>query len=99
MNKLSSLLSDKEKLIIVGYVYVKDLNKERGMLKLNSIKNYLESNFDDTVKVLVMPVLVEEKQGIEILNPKFADADLLKELKENYEKILAKLEEQSYKNE
>ena len=45
-----------------------------------------------------MPVLSEEKQGIEVLNPKFADAKLLNELKENYEKILVKLEEISLKN-
>ena len=99
IDKPISLLKDKDKLIIVGYVYIKDLARERGIRIINNIKEYLEASFDETVKVLVMPVLVEEKQGIEILNPKFADTDLLKELKENYEKILSKLEEQSYKNE
>ena len=77
----------------------KDLAKERGLRMMNSIKEYLENKFDDTVKVLVMPVLTEEKQGIEVLNPVFADKNLLDKLNENYEKILKTLEEKSLKNE
>ena len=99
IDKSISLLKDKEKLIIVGNVYIKDLAKERGIRMMNSIKEYLENKFDDTVKVLVMPVLSEEKQGIEVLNPVFADKNLLDKLNENYEKILKTLEEKSLKNE
>lgn len=93
-----SLLKDNEKLIIVGNIYVKELNRERGIHMFNNIKEYLENKFDDTVKVLVMPVLTEEKQGIEVLNPVFADNNLIKKLNENYEKILQNLEEISSKN-
>ena len=93
-----SLIKDKDKLIIVGNVYVKELNRERGIRIINSIKEYLENSFDDTVKVLVMPVLSEEKQGIEVLNPVFADNNLLSKLNECYEKILKLLEEKSLKN-
>lgn len=99
IDKPISLLKDKEKLIIVGNVYVKELNRERGVRMFNNIKEYLENKFDDTVKVLVMPVLNEEKQGIEVLNPVFADNNLIKKLNENYEKILKTLEEKSLKNE
>ena len=99
IDKSISLLKDKEKLIIVGNVYVKELNRERGVRMFNNIKEYLENKFDDTVKVLVMPVLTEEKQGIEVLNPVFADKNLLNKLNENYEKILKTLEEKSLKNE
>ena len=93
-----SLIKDKDKLIIVGNVYVKELNRERGIRIINSIKEYLENSFDDTVKVLVMPVLTEEKQGIEVLNPIFADNNLLVKLNDSYEKILKLLEEKSIKN-
>ena len=99
IDKPISLLKDKEKLIIVGNVYVKELNRERSVHMFNNIKEYLENKFDDTVKVLVMPVLNEEKQGIEVLNPVFADKNLLDKLNENYEKILKTLEEKSLKNE
>ena len=98
IDKPISLLKDKDKLIIVGYVYIKDVPKDRGIRMVNTIKDYLENSFDDTVKVLVMPVLSEEKQGIEVLNPIFADNSLLCKLNECYEKILKLLEEKSLKN-
>ena len=83
-----TLLDDKDKMIIVGYVYIKDMNKTAGMHLLHSIKEYLKTSFDDTVKVLVMPVLTEEKQGIELLNPKYANNEMLEEIKNSYEKLL-----------
>ena len=98
IDKPISLIKDKDKLIIVGNVYVKELNRERGIRIINSIKDYLENSFDETVKVLVMPVLSEEKQGIEVLNPVFADNNLLAKLNESYEKILKLSEEKSIKN-
>ena len=99
IDKPISLLKDKDKLIIVGYVYIKDTPKDRGIRMVNSIKEYLENSFDDTVKVLVMPVLSAEKQGIEVLNPVFADNNFINMLNENYEKILKLLAEKSSKNE
>ena len=93
MEKLPSLLNDKDKLILVANVYIKNISRERGLLQINQLKAYFESKFDDTVKVLVMPVLCEEKQGIEILNPIFADNDLLKKIDEDYNKIVKILEE------
>jgi len=98
IDKPISLIKDKDKLIIVGYVYIKDLPRERGIRIINSIKDYLENSFDDTVKVIVMPVLSEEKQGIEVLNPIFADNNLLSKFNECYEKMLKLLEEKSLKN-
>ena len=98
IDKPINLIKDKDKLIIVGNVYVKELNRERGIRIINSIKDYLENSFDETVKVLVMPVLSEEKQGIEVLNPVFADNNILDKLNECYEKILKLLEEKSLKN-
>jgi len=98
IDKPISLIKDKDKLIIVGYVYIKDLPRERGIRIINSIKEYLEASFDETVKVLIMPVLSEEKQGIEVLNPIFADNNVLSKFNESYEKILKLLEEKSLKN-
>lgn len=66
--KIPSLIKDKDKLIIVGYVYVKNLARDKCIQLIHNIENYLKDSFDDTVKVLVMPVLTEEKQGIEVLN-------------------------------
>ena len=91
--KLPSLLNDKDKLILVVNVYVKDLNRQYGIAQLNQLKEYFESKFDDTVKVLAMPVLCEEYQGVEVLNPIFADKEMLERLNNNYEEILKKLNE------
>lgn len=93
MEKLPSLLNDKDKLILVVNVCIKNVSRERGLLQINQLKNYFENKFDDTVKVLIMPVLSEEKQGIEILNPIFADNDLIKKIDEDYNKIIKILQE------
>ena len=93
INELTSFMNDKDKLIIVANICIKNINKEKGIQLLYSMRSHLENKFDDTVKVIVMPVLLEEKQGIEILNPKFADNDLLKQLNENYNKIIKILED------
>ena len=91
--KLPSLLHDKDKLILVVNVYIKDLSRQRGIVQLHQLKEYFESKFDDTVKVLVMPVLCEEYQEIKVLNPIFADKEMLDRLNNNYEEILKKLNE------
>lgn len=94
--KLPSLLDDKDKLILVVNVYIKDLSRQREIAQLHQfLKEYFESKFDDTVKVLVMPVLCEEYQGIEVLNPIFADKEMLDRLNNNYEEILKKLNEKN----
>jgi len=91
--KLPSLLHDKDKLILVVNVCIKDLSRQRGIAQLHQLNKYFESKFDDTVKVLVMPVLCEEYQGVEVLNPIFADKEMLERLNNNYEEILKKLNE------
>ena len=93
MEKLPSLLNDKDKLILVVNVCIKNVSRERGLLQINQLKDHFESKFDDTVKVLGMPVLCKEKQGIKILNPIFADNNLLKKIDEDYNKIIKILEE------
>lgn len=98
MNDLPSLLADKDKLFIVANICIKNINRERGIPMLNEFRNYFSQQFDNTIKFFVMPVLLEEKQGIEVLNPVFADNNLLKKLNESYEKILKLLEEKSLKN-
>ena len=99
MISLPSLIPDKDKLFVVANICISNVNKDRGMHMLVEIDNYLRKQFDDSIKFLVMPVLVEEKQGIEILNPKFATNEMIQTLQENYENLLKILEEKSLKNE
>ena len=99
MTELPSLLKDKDKLFVVANICISNINRDHGMRMLVEIDNHFRKQFDDTVKFLVMPVLVEEKQGLEILNPKFATNEMIQTLQENYENLLKILEEKSSKNE
>ena len=99
MAELPSLLKDKDKLFVVANICISNVSREKGMCMLNEIQNHFGKQFDDTVKFFVMPVLVEEKQGLEILNPKFATNEMIQNLQENYENLLKILEEKSSKNE
>ena len=99
ITELPSLLKDKDKLFVVANICISNINRDHGMRMLNEIQNHFGKQFDDTVKFFVMPVLVEEKQGLEILNPKFATNEMIQTLQENYENLLKILEEKSSKNE
>ena len=99
MTELPSLLKDKDKLFIVANICISNVNRDLGVHMLAEIDNHFKKQFDDTVKFFVMPVLVEEKQGLEILNPKFATNEMIQTLQENYENLLKILEEKSSKNE
>ena len=91
--QLPCLLNDKDKLLLVVNVCIKDTSREHSMIRLTQLKEYFENKFDSTVKVLVMPVLSENKQGIEVLNPIFADKKMLEQLNNNYKEILKILNE------
>ena len=44
--------------------------------------------FDESVKVIVMPVLYASLQKIEIFNAEKCDEEILRKLNENYQKII-----------
>jgi len=78
---------DKDKIILVANICVSNTNKECGLRNINSIRNYLENKFDDSVKVLVFPVLEKNLQKIEIFNCKNFD-EIENNFNKQYENIL-----------
>ena len=86
MTELPSLLKDKDKLFIVANICISNVNRDLGVHMLAEIDNHFKKQF-------------EEKQGLEILNPKFATNEMIQTLQENYENLLKILEEKSSKNE
>ena len=58
---------------------------------------YLKRN--NVLNCVVLDPYPKEKQGLEILNPKFATNEMIQTLQENYENLLKILEEKSSKNE
>jgi predicted transcriptional regulator len=79
---------DKDKIILVANICVSTTSKERALRMMNSIKEYLENKFDDSVKVLVFPVLEQNMQKIEILNCKNVTDEVENNFNEQYENIL-----------
>lgn len=79
---------DKDKLILIANVCVSNVNKEHGLRMMNSIKDYLEKRFDDSVKVLVYPVLEQNLQKIEIYNCTNVDNEVVNNFNKQYENIL-----------
>lgn len=82
---------DKDKLILIANVCVSNVNKEHGLRMMNSIKDYLEKRFDDSVKVLVYPVLEQNLQKIEIYNCTNVDNEVVNNFNKQYENILNNL--------
>ena len=79
---------DKDKIILVANVCVSTTSKAHGLRMMNSIKEYFENKFDDSVKVLVFPVLEQNMQKIEIFNCKNVTDEVENNFNEQYENIL-----------
>lgn len=88
MDEQFKTLNDKDKVILIANVYVKNVTRERAILMMNQMLNHFKDIFDDTVKVLVMPVLDESLQKIEIFNADKCNEEILQKLNENYAKVI-----------
>ncbi len=84
---------DKDKLYIIASLYIKDVNKVKGMQMMNNVREYLRSNVDDSVKVFVFPVLIPELQKLEIINPSLMNIDTIKNLNSKYEDFLKDMDD------
>ena len=87
------IFEDKDKLYIIASLYIKDVNKVKGMQMMNNVREYLRSNVDDSVKVFVFPVLVPELQKLEIINPSLMNIDTIKNLNSKYEDFLKDMDD------
>ena len=87
------IFEDKDKLYIIASLYIKDVNKVKGMQMMNNVREYLRSNVDDSVKVFVFPVLVPELQKLEIINPSLMNIDNIKNLNSKYEDFLKDIDD------
>lgn len=87
------IFEDKDKLFVVAYVCIKDLNHARGIALMESIKRYFLENLDSSVKFFVYPVLVPEMQKVEILNPKFVNNEMIQKVMDTYESFQKIMEE------
>ena len=72
-----------EKAILVAYIDISNMSKEKGIIKFNQLKNYIEDKFynekeinDDSLIILVLP---SDKTEIQLLNARYPDYKKLEE--------------------
>lgn len=71
-------IKDKDKLWIVAYISVKDLNKVTAYQRLAEFRNHYK--FDDSVNMIIVPV--EEPTRIEFYNLEKTEPTSIEKLKE-----------------
>ena len=89
-----------EKAILVAYIDISNMSREKGIIKFNQLKNYIEDKFynekeinDDSLIILVLP---SDKTEIQLLNARYPDYKKLEEFAQH--KIIEFLEEQNISN-
>lgn len=78
---------NQDKSILVAYLDITKMNRERGVIFVNQFKNYIENQFyntkeinDDSIIILVIPA---DRTEIVLLNAKYPDYEQInKETKE-----------------
>lgn len=76
-------MNDKDKIIIVFYIDIRDVAHEDIPCYINSVSNHFSNAFDSTIKCIVVPFKNDTK--IECINPKLVN-------EEEYIKIMHDLE-------
>ena len=89
-----------EKAILVAYIDISNMSREKGIIKFNQLKIYIEDKFrngkeinDDSLIILVLP---SDKTEIQLLNARYPDYKKLEEFAQH--KIIEFLEEQNISN-
>lgn len=93
-------MKDKDKLIIVWYLYIGGMSKSCVIEHYVKCKHEMDSIFDDSIKTIIIPSETEDK--IEVINPKYIQAtkeeiDRINEIqanaKQTIERYMQKLQE------
>lgn len=93
-------MKDKDKLIIVWYLYIGGMSKSCAIEHYVKCKHEMDYIFDDSIKTIIIPSESEDK--IEVINPKYIQAtkeeiDRINEIQTNtkqaIERYMQKLQE------
>lgn len=87
-----------DKAILVAYIDVYNMSKEKGIQKITQLKYYIEDKFhnkkeinDDSLIILVLP---SDKTEIQLLNARYPDYKKLEEFAQH--KLIEYLEKEKY---
>ena len=83
--KLDELLPDKDKLFIVVYFDVRKLNSSDAKRIFHFWKDYMDTNFDDSVRNIIIPSDENRIEFFSLQNAKTMDLEQLIELQKRLE--------------
>lgn len=83
--KLDELLPDKDKLFIVVYLDVRKLNSSDAKRMFHFWKDYMDTNFDDSVRNIIIPSDENRIEFFSLQNAKTMDLEQLIELQKRLE--------------
>ena len=87
-------MEDKDKIILVTYVGIKNLGSEGTILDhLVAIDAMIRSAFDSTVKTLIVPRRDTDETWVECINPQLVSEEKYKEAEEAVENLNKLLKE------
>ena len=83
--KLDELLPDKDKLFIVVYLDVRKLSSSNAQRMFHFWKDYMDTNFDDSVRNIIIPSDENRIEFFSLQNAKTMDLEQLIELQKRLE--------------
>ena len=83
--KLDELLPDKDKLFIVVYLDVRKLSSSDAKRMFHFWKDYMDTNFDDSVRNIIIPSDENRIEFFSLQNAKTMDLEQLIELQKRLE--------------
>ena len=83
--KLDELLPDKDKLFIVVYLDVRELSSSDAKRMFHFWKDYMDTNFDDSVRNIIIPSDENRIEFFSLQNAKTMDLEQLIELQKRLE--------------
>lgn len=83
--KLDELLPDKDKLFIVVYLDVRKLSYSNAQRLFHFWKDYMDTNFDDSVRNIIIPSDENRIEFFSLQNAKTMDLEQLSELQKRLE--------------
>ena len=83
--KLDELLPDKDKLFIVVYLDVRKLSSSDAKVMFHFWKDYMDTNFDDSVRNIIIPSDENRIEFFSLQNAKTMDLEQLIELQKRLE--------------
>lgn len=83
--KLDELLPDKDKLFIVVYLDVRKLSSSNAKRMFHFWKDYMDTNFDDSVRNIIIPSDENRIEFFSLQNAKTMDLEQLVELQKRLE--------------